>query len=50
MLSVLAGSGEVGKRDSPWSKGAHGPGQMTNKYSVVAFDWSPSLDSDGGNK
>ena len=43
MLSLLADPGHIVERDSPCSKGAHGPGQRTNKYSVVASDWSVSL-------
>lgn len=50
LLSILAGPRDVGERDGPCSKGAHGPGQMTNKFSVVASDWSLSLGSDGSNK
>lgn len=48
-LSVLAGPRDVVERDSHWSKGAHGPGQVTVEFSVMASDWSLFLGSDGSN-
>lgn len=50
VLSVLAGPRDVGERDSPWSKGAHGPAQVTTEFSVVASDWSLFLGSDGSHR
>lgn len=49
-LSILAGPRDVGERDSPWSKGDHGPGQVTVEFSVMASDWSLFLGSDGSNR
>lgn len=43
VLSVLADPGGISERDSPRSKGAHGPGQRTNEHSGVTSDRSASL-------
>lgn len=37
VLSILAGPRDVGEKDSPCSKGAHCPGQVTNNFSVVTL-------------